>query len=273
MGLSLLALQLGSFQDSTNMVDGAQVHLLAESALQEARYYITYVDTNFTGTGPEQTVTIGNTVVGTFRYVVTKSGNIYDITATGYVPSSTAKKKTSESITWRIRNPNPLVLFSDNFEANNLNAWTQVNDSGTSWIVSTTAPNKGTYHGRGQRTASGGGTRIARLLTPILNLSYYDTVVLKFNYRMLTGNEVRFRVHMNSTGSPTTGWVQILSDSSNAWTSTYNRPATRLTITPLTSTMQFRFEAHLSQAGQAWFLDDVQLMTPYSFYDKSVDNY
>lgn len=273
MGLALLALQLASFQDTRNILDATQARFLAESALQEARYYLMNIDANFSGTSPEEVVAIGGINIGTYKYTITKSGaNIYDVSATGYIPNSTAFKKLSDTLTLRIRNPNPYNFFSDGFESNNLNAWSgQANDSGTLWDLNTTAPNNGTYHARGRRTSGGGGTRIARLLTPSFNLSGYDAVVLRFSYRQGPTAGTRFRVYQNTTGSPTTGWVRVYNDTTDDWSAGYVRPAVRINVTPLTSTVQFRFEAHMQATNQAWFLDDVLLVTPYAVYDATLD--
>lgn len=272
MGLTLLGIQLASFQDTKNMADHIQAHLLAQSSLQEARYYVMNIDSNFSGTSSEQPVVVGTKNIGTYKYTVTKSGNIYDVTATGYVPNSTAFKKLSETLTLRFRDPNPLVIFQDNFESNNLNAWGgEQNDAGTDWDANNTAPNNGSFHGRGRRTAGGGGTKIARLLNPTYNFSFYDTVVLRFSYRKYNGGS-RFRVYQNTTGSPITGWVLIYSDTTNTWSSGYIRPAVRLTISPRTSTVRFRFEAHMNSSGQSWFLDDVSLVTPYAIYNAGLDS-
>jgi hypothetical protein len=276
LGLALLSVQLAASYDTFNIEHTAQARLLAQSALEEAIHYSLRLDPNWSGTRSEHTVAVGGKSIGTFDYTVTKCGTIYDITARGFIPNSTAKKKIMHTLTHRLRNPHPYILFSDGFENNNFALWSGTsNDSGTSWDIQTAnpAPKVGTRHGRAVRTSSGSSNRIARLLTPTFDLHCYDTVELRFSYRTdnttpnKTGN--RFQVYQNSGR----GWVQLFSNSgASSNNAAYVRPATRLSITSLTSTVQFRFEGHMDKRYQAWFLDAVELLTPFAAYDLAVDS-
>jgi len=269
MGLALLGYQLGAFQDASNIRDGYQVKLLAETALQEADYYLRNINSGWTGASAEKTVAIGAKTIGTYKYSITQCGNVYDVTAGGYIPNSTSVKKVAHTISYKLRNPNPSILFTDGFELNNLAKWAgEVNDVGADWDINNSLPKNGTYHARGRRV-SGGGTKIARLLSPIFNLSCYDEVILRFSYHR-NGSATRIRVYQDNSGIGA-AWTKIFEDSTNATASAYIRPAQRISITSLSSSVQFRFEAHCNGSSEAWYLDDVQLSTPISLYDPLVD--
>jgi hypothetical protein len=68
------------------------------------------------------------------------------------------------------------------------------------------------------------------------------------------------------------GWTQIFSDTTSNAEDVYMLPATRLTINSPTATTQFRFEAHMKNNGDEWYLDEVALTTPYSVYVANVDH-
>jgi len=286
--LTLIGLELGAQRDSHGLEDDEQATLLARSALHEARYIVLRTSPGWTGSTAEQTVDVAGRRVGAYRYTVAKLGNAYDLTGIGAVPGGAAPGNVVRSLIERVHLPIPQVLLYDGFESGTLAAFTEVNDAGTDWDVSTLAPDNtisvtpspvfgltpqgvvaGIRHARGVRTATGTTTRIARLLSPVMDLSGYPEVVLRFSYREAGGRA--FRVSTNMTGNPVTGWVQIFNDGSNTWAGAWVRPATRLVISNPTSTFQFRFEATTDAAGQAWYLDRVELVAPHSKYDPNAD--
>ncbi|MBI4404990.1 MAG: choice-of-anchor J domain-containing protein [Deltaproteobacteria bacterium] len=265
IGLGLFTVQLGSLSDAQNAEDLAQARLLAQTALQEGRYYSTRINSSWSGTSAEQTMNVGGVNVGSYDYTVAKCSNIYDITGNGYIPSKTASRKISQALTLRYRNPNPYTILNDGFESGGFGAtWTQDNDGGTSWsVISSDAPNNGTYHAKA--TKAGNGTATARLISPTYDLSCYDQVVVRFSYKRDDGSS--FTLSMNN-GS---GWTSLYSDSSNKWEGAYTRPSVRVTITSgFSSTVQFRFEGRMGKNDE-WYLDDVLISTPYALYDSTVD--
>jgi len=118
-GLSLVEMQMSSQKDSGQAQDSSKARLLAQSALQEAKYYTMKLDPSWTGNSGEQTVP----KTGTFEYVTSRSGSQYSVTATGYVPSKNAAKKTSFS-------------FSSNFTYNSIPIGVVVLDSTSSSSLS-----------------------------------------------------------------------------------------------------------------------------------------
>lgn len=92
-GLSMVEMQMSSQKDSSQARDASKARLLAQSALQEAKYFTMKLDPSWTGNSGEQVVP----KAGTFEYVTSRSGTVYSVTATGYVPSKNAAKKTSFS--------------------------------------------------------------------------------------------------------------------------------------------------------------------------------
>ncbi len=269
LGLTALALQLGAFEDTSNIVDQIQVKYLAETALQEAKYYYSNINTSFTGSSPEQAMVVDNKTIGTYKYTITKSGNAYNISASGYIPNSTATKHISKTLTQTIYYPFPEVIFSDDFEDNTLNKWTEVNGTNSDWVTASTAPKAGTYHAASVRSGTGSTTRTAAMKTPTFDLSAYTQVTLQFSFRREGGGT--FRVYQNNTGSPTTGWTQIFSTSSSSYQGTYVRPSYKIAITSLSSTVQFRFDVSMTNNSYSWYLDEVKLTSPYPFYNSNVD--
>ncbi len=274
LGLTMLALQWGGIVDIGDTKDTVQAKLLAETALQEARYYVFYIDNTWVGTSPEFVFTTDHTI-GTYQYTVAKKANVWTVTAVGYVPNSSAVRKTSQTLSAQFRNPSPLVLFTDGFELNNLNLWAgQSSDPQMNWDTANTMPNNLTnpanlFHGRASKSGGAGVPAVARLLSPVFDLSQYDTAWLRFSYGN-SGTGTQFQVLQNSTGLPG-DWVAIFTDATNTWASTYSRPAQRVQITTLSATTQFRFDATLTNLADHWYLDDVQLTTPYAPFDSTVD--
>lgn len=263
--------QLGQahFTDSFNQWNEAQADQLAESALQEAQYYSSQIDANWEGTSAEVPVTVSGVGIGSYDYTIAISGNTYQITGVGYLPNKTDTKiSATRSLT--IHQPAVISLFSDNFEANNLNNWTQSNDANVTWTTSNTAPNNGAFHARAYRTNNAGANRWARLLSPILDLSDYSVVVLRLSYRE-NGNADRILVEVNKTGN-VADWVQLYLET--VITSTYTRPAIRLEVSAsdLSATTQFRISTRLD-ANEELYLDDVLLSAPISLYNASVDTF
>ncbi len=114
-GLALLNVQNSSINDSQNQQARVQAKFLAQSALQEAKYYVKTVSPGWTGSSPEQSVTINNHVVGSYEYTVAAVGNLYTITAKGYVPNKQVENGVSHLVTTSYSypvaaNPGLLVL-------------------------------------------------------------------------------------------------------------------------------------------------------------------
>lgn len=265
LGLTLLSLHLGAFQDTRNTLDLNQARYIAQTAVQQAKNVVMITDPNWTGTSSELSFGPTGKTVGTYRYTITKTGNIYDIAGTSYIPNSAALKKITETINLRVRNPSPLVLFTDDFESGDLSKWTggENNDAGTDWSVSTLAPKNGTHSARALRTVAG---TTARLISPTFDLSAYDQVVLRFSWRgYLNGTEIRV---MQDSGG---GFNQIYNSASDSYNAAYIRPAVRLNIGNLTSTVTFRVEAEMGAIAEGYMIDDVELATPYAPFSSLVD--
>jgi type II secretory pathway component PulK len=73
-GAALLEYQNAKLASQSDVNNIPQATFLAEGALQEAHYYITQVDSSFTGSSPEQPLTIGGKTLGTYDWQVTKAG-------------------------------------------------------------------------------------------------------------------------------------------------------------------------------------------------------
>jgi len=89
-GLALVEMQIASTQDASQAQAASKARLLAQSAMQEAKYFTMKVNHSWTGNSGEQVVP----KEGTFEYVTSKSGTVYSVIASGYVPSKNAPKKT-----------------------------------------------------------------------------------------------------------------------------------------------------------------------------------
>jgi len=139
------------------------------------------------------------------------------------------------------------------------------------WDISSTGENNGTYHARAYRTGAGSSWAYARLLTNAMDLSAYDVAQLRFSHRKQGSSSQLIRAYQNSTGNPA-DWVLLFSESASSSHSTYSRPAVRLDLTNLTANVQLRFDVYTFNAGDTWYIDDVQLSTPYAVYDKTVDS-
>jgi hypothetical protein len=167
-----------------------------------------------------------------------------------------------------MRNPNPQILFTDDFESNSLAAWTggQSNDTNVAYRTSNGNPKNGTYNLEAYRTSASGSNKVARIITPTFDLAGYDQVVIRFVYKKITGSPDSIKISQDG-GS---GWSNIYTKSSPSNT-TYNRPAERVTVTTnLTATTRFRFEVQLD-SSDAVAIDDVQIASPYAVYDSTVD--
>lgn len=271
MGMSLVELYSAAVKDSSANEQKAQSELLAESALDEVRLYLKS-NPGWSGMSQEQAVEWGGKPLGTYDYtVIKKAANIFDVTAKGYVPSRGVFRAVSHTLSQRLRIPSPYQLFNDGFETGSLLLWQgQQNDTGITWGLSTLTPRQGTYHARAYKTETGNNARVARLLTSPLDLSEYDLVVLRFSYRMKLGKGTSFQVQQSNDGG--VNWVQIYSDSSSTTKSSYIVPSVKLCISPVTNNMQFRFDAHITDANEEWYLDAVELSTPFVAYDIGLDS-
>ena len=273
MGLTMLSMQEPPLRDGVNMARDVQTKMLAQSALAEGRWYASQ-NPNWIGTSPEQTLQVDGKDVGTYEYAVAKSGtNIYDITGTAYIPNKSAGKKVTFAQTYRYRIPNPEVLFDDGFESGNFNlwqTWTAEAGSHVAWDVTNTTPKKGARHARVRKTCNDNVRETASLFTNTFDLSQYDQVVLRFSYRKDNGgNGDSFQVWQSSDGGGS--WAQIFNDSSSATSSGYVRPSVQLSVNNRTAQTKFRFDGVIDTRTANWYLDGVQLASPFVVYDVALD--
>src|SRR5438309_6572447 len=70
--IALLEMEQGAYKDVHNIMQTDQARFLAESGLQEAKYYAEVIDGSFSGVGAEQVVTVGNTPIGSYQYTISK---------------------------------------------------------------------------------------------------------------------------------------------------------------------------------------------------------
>ena len=98
-GLALMEMQGSQILESGGMSAKNQARFLAESALQEAKYYIMKIDGSFNGTAPEQVVTVNGKAFGTYQYTISQIGNVYNVTGVGYVPNKSAVRAISVTLT------------------------------------------------------------------------------------------------------------------------------------------------------------------------------
>lgn len=278
VGLTLLAYHLGAFNDSMNLQDQAQARSLAQSALQEARYFVMRINPSWTGTSGEFTMGPVALPAGTYQYEVTRSCKKYQITGHGYVPNSSARRKISSSMTLTVRDPNPWVPLTDSFESGTINTnWTTSGAcASTSGVLSTASwsalnngnAKTGNFAARASRTGVDPATLYARMCTPVLDLDGCDQVVIRFVYKRSGVAPDSFQIYQDSGSGFGAAPIATLTPSS----ATYNRPSAKVTVTTgLTSTTQFRFDVGMSALTQALYLDDVQVSVPLSVYDSSVD--
>lgn len=277
VGLVLLAYHLGAFNDSMNIQDEAQSRLLAQSALQEARYFLMNINPTWNGTSDEFAMGPVGVTVGTYKYTVVNTCKMFQITGNGYVPNSTAKRKISTSLNLTTRNPNPWVVFSDGFESGSIGTnWTTTGTCGSTSqgasVANWTAPNanakNGSYSALASRVGGSGTTLVARMCTPVYDLSGCDQVVIRFVYKKSGSTPNYLRIYQDSGSGFGASPIMTATPSS----ANYGRPATRVTVsTGLTSTTKFRFDVGMDSNLQMLYLDDVQISIPYAVYDSTVD--
>lgn len=107
-GLSLFELQQASSRDVHHSHSLAQARFLAQSALQEARYFAVRVDPSWTGTSQEQL-----TPHGSYEYVTTRNipTSTYNVVATGYVPNKSDHNSVKFSFSSSFKyNPIPIGI-------------------------------------------------------------------------------------------------------------------------------------------------------------------
>lgn len=270
-GLSLLESNESAFKELESVENSQQATWLAQGALSEARYYLSK-HPEWTGTSEEQWLIIGGKGIGSYEYSVTKTGgNIFDVVAKGYVPNKMASPKIMRTLSERLRIPNPYVVFEDGFESGGFGLWQgQSNEVGILWDVTNITARQGALHARAYKTEDNNNARVARLISHPLNLFGYDKAILRFSYRMKLGMGTSFKVYQSNDGG--VNWSEIYNDSSNATKSSYSIPSVKLELSPLTENMQFEFRAYISDKDEEWYLDAVQISTPFVMYDLAVDS-
>ena len=115
-GLAMLTTQSASLNDTQAGFARGQAKFMAQSALQEAKYYVKTVSPGWTGTRGEQTMKSDGISVGSYEYNVAAVGNTYTISATGYVPNKAAKNAISQILTTSFSYPvavNPGIIVLD----------------------------------------------------------------------------------------------------------------------------------------------------------------
>lgn len=90
--LSMLDMEANAMKDGTDIQSTNQARFLAESALQEGKYYAKLIDSNFSGTSAEQTVTLNGKTYGSYDYKIQYFGEVFTITGTGYIPNRTSPR-------------------------------------------------------------------------------------------------------------------------------------------------------------------------------------
>lgn len=277
VGITLLAYHLGAFNDSMNLQDQVQARALAQSAIQEARYFLFQINPSWNGTSGEFSMGPVGQTIGTYRYSVVNRCKKLQITGTGYVPNSTAQRPTSQTIEIVSRNPHPWIPLTDGFESGTLAThWTTTGDcDSTSGVLSTASwaalsngqAKNGSYAGRASRTGVDPTVLYARMCTEVFDFDGCDQVVLRFVYKMSGVTPDSFEVFQDN-GS---GFGASPVASFNPTNTAYNQPSAKVTITTgLTSTTRFRFDVGLG-IGSSLYLDDVRVSIPENPYDSSVD--
>lgn len=97
MGIAMLEVRNGTLRDFSGITLGGQAKFYAQSGLQEAKYYVTKIDGNWTGASQERVNSSGANS-GSYDYTVSKNGINYSVVANGYVPNRTAKNAVKRTL-------------------------------------------------------------------------------------------------------------------------------------------------------------------------------
>jgi hypothetical protein len=138
-GASLMDMERSGTADASGAQYSNQARFMAESGLQEAKWYIEKVDGGFTGASAEQVVTLNGADVGSYQYTVSRAGNIVSVTSVGYYPSKAkmhnVTKTLSDSFTSAYIGEGVVILGSNNPGALTLGGNAKINVNGGRVLV------------------------------------------------------------------------------------------------------------------------------------------